>query len=160
MTPAYGRAPCGQRVLQRLPRNRGVVTTILGALGLGGLRALMTKQGGTDRATFLQFVDEHLVPTLKTGDVVVMDNLGAHHADGVRARLGAVGARVLYMPPYSPDLNPIELCWSKLKGTLKALGARTVATLYQMIEAAGDMITPADARGWFAHCGYGRNQPE
>jgi transposase len=160
MTPAYGRAPIGQRVTQRLPRNRGVVTTMLGALSLNGLQALMTKQGGTNRATFLEFLDEHLVPTLKTGDVVVMDNLGAHHADGVRQRIEAVGARVLYMPPYSPDLNPIELCWSKLKGILKQLGARTVNALYGMIEAAGDMITPADAGGWFAHCGWGRNQPE
>jgi transposase len=160
MTREYGRAPRGQRVAQRLPRNRGVVTTMLGALGRGGLHALMTKQGGTNRATFMEFLGEHLVPTLKPGDVVVMDNLGAHHATGVRELLEAVGARVLYMPPYSPDLNPIELCWSKLKGILKALGARTVATLRDTIEVAADLITPQDALGWFAHCGYRCPQPE
>lgn len=132
---------------------------MLGALGLDGLRALMTKQGGTDRAAFLAFLDEHLVPVLKPGDVVVMDNLGAHHAGGVRERIEAAGAKVIYMPPYSPDLNPIELCWSKLKATLKALGARTVATLREMIEVAADFILAQDAAGWFAHCGYPSNQP-
>jgi transposase len=160
MTRDYGRAPRGQRLAQRLPRNRGVVTTMLGALSLGGLKALMTKQGGTNRATFLEFLGEHLVPTLTAGDVVVMDNLGAHHASGVREMLEAAGARVLYMPPYSPDLNPIELCWSKLKGILKALGARTVAVLRDTIEVAADLITPEDASGWFAHCGYRYPQPE
>ncbi len=133
---------------------------MLGALGLDGLQALMTKQGGTNRAVFFEFLDEHLVPTLKSGDVVVMDNLGAHHATGVREKIEAVGARVLYMPPYSPDLNPIELCWSKLKGNLKALGARTVATLYEFIEVAADLITGQDARAWFTHCGYRYPQPE
>jgi transposase len=133
---------------------------MLGALGLGGVQALMTKLGGTNRATFLEFLTDHLIPTLKPGNVVVLDNLGAHHATGVRALIESVGARVLYLPAYSPDLNPIELCWSKLKSTLKALGARTVATLRDVIEAAADFISPDDARAWFAHCGYGCPQPE
>jgi transposase len=160
MTREYGRAPRGVRVVQRLPRNRGTVTTMLGALGLGGVQALMTKQGGTNRATFIEFLTEHLIPTLEPGDVVVMDNLGAHHAGGVRELIQAAGAQVLYLPPYSPDFNPIELCWSKLKGILKALGARTVASLRKLIEVAADLITAEDSRGWFAHCGYGRPQRE
>ena len=155
----YGRAPPGTRVVGRVPRNRGTVTTMLGALAARGLTALMTVKGGTTRDVFLEFLREHLIPTLRRGDVVVMDNLGAHHAHGVRELVEAVGATIVYMPPYSPDLNPIELCWSKLKSLLKMFGARTEPALRQAVEIAGDFITRQDAKGWFRHCGYGRPQP-
>jgi transposase len=158
MTRPYGRAPAGVRVVGRVPRNRGQVTTMLGGIALRGLTALMTVRGGTSKEVFFTFLKEHLVPTLRPGDCVAMDNLGAHHATGVREIIEAAGASIIYMPAYSPDLNPIELCWSKLKDELRSLGARTVVQLERMIEVAGDFITRSDARGWFRHCGYGRVQ--
>lgn len=159
MMREYGRAPPGVRVVGRVPRNRGTVTTMLGALAARGLTALMTTKGGTSRDVFIEFVTEHLLSTLRRGDVVVMDNLGAHHATGVRELIEGAGATIAYMPPYSPDLNPIELCWSKLKTLLKMFGARTESALRQAIEVAADFITRADAKAWLLHCGYGQPQP-
>lgn len=159
MTRAYARAPAGQRALGRVPRNRGSVTTVIGSIAARGLTALMTIDGGTSGAVFLRFVREHLCPTLRAGDVVVMDNLGAHHATGIREAIEAKGASVLYMPPYSPDLNPIELCWSKFKELLRALGARTRVQLRETIATAAAFITRRDALAWFRHCGYRRIQP-
>jgi transposase len=159
MTRSHGRGPAGARVMGRVPRNRGVVTTVLGAIARRGLTALMTVHGGTSKEVFMTFVREHLVPTLRRGDVVVMDNLGAHHAHGIRAAIEAAGASVVYMPPYSPDLNPIELCWSKLKQLLRSLGARSVKDLWETVQFVGDFITRRDAVGWFRHCGYRNRQP-
>jgi len=159
MTRTHGRAPEGQRLIGRVPRNRGVVTTILGAMAQRGLTALMTVQGGTTKDVFMTFLREHLIPTLRPGDVVVMDNLGAHHADGVRETIARAGASIAYMPPYSPDLNPIELCWSKLKLILASFGARTVHKLHETVQVAGDLITRRDAAAWLRHCGYARPQP-
>lgn len=153
MTRDYAWGPRGSRAEGRVPRNRGTVLTMLGALSLRGVCAIMTNLGGTSRDVFLRFVRDHLVPVLRPGNVVVMDNLGAHHARGVRELLEAAGARPMFMPPYSPDLNAIELCWSKLKGILKAIGARTVPKLRDAIRLAATRITPDDARSWFAHCG-------
>ncbi len=132
---------------------------MLGALSLQGLTALMAVQGGTSKDVFLSFIEDHLAPTLHVGDVVVMDNLGAHHATGVRAAIEAVGASVLYMPAYSPDLNPIELCWSKFRELLRTFGARTVKDLYDTLAIAADFITPSDALGWFRHCLATDTQP-
>ena len=159
MTREYARGPYGRRVFGRVPRNRGKVLTMIGALDLGGVRALMTVEGGTSGEVFLRFVREHLVPSLQPGDVVVMDNLGAHHATGVRAEIEAAGASVLYMPPYSPDLNPIELCWSKVKQLLKGFHARTVRQLVASIGIIRGLVTPQDATGWYRHCGWG-GQPK
>lgn len=159
MTRTHARAPIGERAVGRIPRNRGVVSTVIGAIATRGLTALMTVEGGTSGAVFIRFVREHLAPKLRAGDVVVMDNLGAHHATGVREAIEAKGASVLYMPPYSPDLNPIELCWSKFKGVLRTFGARTRHELRQTVAMAAKFITPSDARGWFRHCGYSRHQP-
>ena len=158
MSREYGRSLPGKRIIERLPRNRGSVTTMIGALRVDGLHALMTIQGGTSRDVFLEFIREHLVPVLRPGDVVVMDNLGAHHATGVREAIEAGAARVLYLPAYSPDLNPIEECWSKLQYLLKTFGARTVCELVKTISFAATFITQADAQGWFGHSGYG-HQP-
>lgn len=155
MTRDYAWSPIGTRVEGRAPRNRGFVLTMLGALGRTGVRAMMTNVGGTNRHVFLRFLREHLCPALHTGDVVVMDNLAAHHATGVRELIEEAGARVLYMPAYSPDLNPIELCWSKVKSILKSIGARTVKRLAVAVETASEKVTQADAQGWFRHCGYG-----
>ncbi len=158
MTRTHARAPLGERAVGRVPRNRGAVTTIIGAIAARGLTALMTVEGGTSGAVFLRFVREHLGPSLRAGDVVVMDNLGAHHATGVRQAIEARGASVLYMPPYSPDLNPIELCWSKFKDVLRTFGARTRLELRHTVASAAEFITRRDARGWFRHCGY--QQPQ
>lgn len=154
MTREHAWAPIGERVTGHVPRNRGKVLTMLGALTLEGLEAMMTIEGGTSGAVFLRFVREHLVPILRPGDLVVMDNLGAHHATGVRTAIQAAGADVLYMPPYSPDLNPIELCWSKVKAALRKIGARTVKALTAAVALASHAVTPRDAEGWFIHCGY------
>ena len=153
MTRTRAWAPKGRRAFGRVPRNRGRVTTMLAALSIDGIEAMMTVQGGTTAPVFLKFLDEHLVPRLRSGDVVVMDNLGAHHAHGVRERIEAVGARVLYQPPYSPDLNPIELAWSKIKTALRAAGARTVEMLIAAIAFVVRFVTPRDAAGWFKHSG-------
>jgi transposase len=158
MTRDHGRAPPGVRVIGRVPRNRGTVTTMLGALAMRGLTALMRVRGGTSRDVFLEFLRERLLPTLRRGDVVVMDDLGAHYATGVRELVERAGAEIVYMPAYSPDLNPIELCWSKLKNLLKMSGARTNATLASRIQVAADFITRTDCRNWFKHFGYAAPQ--
>lgn len=123
MTRTWAWAPCGKRAQNVVPRNRGRVTTMLGALSIDGIEAMMTVEGGTTAKFFLEFLDLHLAPKLRPGDIVVMDNLGAHHASGVRERIEARGEKVVYQPPYSPGLNPIELAWSKIKAALRGLGA-------------------------------------
>lgn len=158
MTREYARAPKGVRAGGEVPRNRGPVTTMLGAMDANGVRTLMTIEGGTSAEVFQAFVEQMLVPKLRKGDIVVWDNLGAHKTVAARAAIEKAGARLMFLPPYSPDLNPIELCWSKLKQELKRLRARTHAALDAAIAAAMDRITPQDAQGWFRHCGY-RAQP-
>lgn len=154
MTRDYGRAPRGERVHGSVPRNRGEVTTMIGALDLRGLRALITVEGGTDADVFEAFIEQVLARKLRPGDIVVLDNVGAHKPERIRALVEAVGARLLFLPPYSPDLNPIELGWSKLKAALKDFGARTREGLDLAIRRAMDLIGADDARAWFTHCGY------
>ena len=154
MTREHAWCPKGERFFGAVPRNRGTVLTMLGALGLDGVRALRTYEGGTSGEVFLSFVHEVLVPRLSPGDVVVMDNLGAHHATGVRAAIESTGARVVYLPPYSPDLNPIEMCWSKVKSLLRFFAARTIPSLVNAVADAVAAVTSSDARAWFAHAGY------
>lgn len=153
MTRRQAWAPKGERARCILPRNRGRVTTMLGALSIDGIEAMMTVEGGTTAGVFLKFIDKYLAPRLRPGDVVVMDNLGAHRATGVRERIEACGATAVYQPPYSPDLNPIELAWSKIKTGLRAFGARTVELLMDTIDMVAGEVTPSDAAGWFKHCG-------
>jgi transposase len=154
MTRDYARSLKGVRVYDRVPRNRGTVTTMIGALSVDGVDALMTVEGATTGEVFNRFVREHLAAVLLPGDLVIMDNLGAHHATGIREAIEAVGAHVLYLPPYSPEFNPIELCWSKMKQTLKSWGARTVGALRDAIGDAAALVSTGDAIGWFTHCGY------
>jgi len=129
MTRDYARGPSGERVVGIVPRNRGVILTVVGAVALDGVRAMMAYEGGTSGDAFLRFCKEALAPSLYPGDIVVLDNLGAHRAVGVREAIETVGARILYLPPYHPELNPIELAWSKLKALLKKLGARDLQAL-------------------------------
>jgi transposase len=154
LTRLYGRAPRGERALGSVPQNYGQNVTMLGALSYTGLEAVMTIEGATDADVFRAYVQEVLCPTLHEGDIVVADNLSAHKAAGVQEAIAATGARLLYLPPYSPDLNPIEQCWSKIKTFLRAAKARTRAALDEAVTRALATITAADAREWFAHCGY------
>jgi transposase len=155
MTRDYARAPRGRRAAGHVPRNRGCVTTMLGALDVRGVRALMTVEGGTDAEVFEAFLERVLVPKLRPGDIVILDNVGAHKPETVRRLIAAAGASLIFLPPYSPDLNPIELAWSKLKAALKDFGARTVDALAMAIKRAMDLICAEDAAAWFKHCGYG-----
>jgi transposase len=154
MTRLYGRAPRGERVLGSVPQNYGQNVTILGALSCTGLEAVMTVEGATDADVFRAYVRQVLCPTLRTGDIVIADNLSAHKAAGVQEAMAAKGARLLYLPPYSPDLNPIEQCWSKLKTFLRAAKARTREALEAAVTRALVTVTESDARAWFAHSGY------
>jgi transposase len=155
MTREFARAPRGTRVpVDAVPRNRGTVTTILGALTTSGLEATMTVEGGTSGDVYVAFLEQVLVPKLRVGDLVVMDNAAAHKDARVREILERCGAKAIYLPPYSPDMNPIELAWSKLKVGLRSAKARTVDALNVAIAMGMTAITPDDARGWFHHCGY------
>jgi transposase len=157
LTRLYGRAPRGERVVGSVPLNYGANVTMIGALSCNGLEALMTIEGATDGEAFRAYVCQILSPTLRPGDIVVMDNLKAHKVSGIREAIEQCGATLLYLPPYSPDLSPIEQCWSKLKTALRAVGARTRRRLDRAITQAIATIREADALAWFAHCGYRLN---
>ena len=153
LTRRYGRALRGERAVGSVPQNYGANVTLIGALSPRGLEAPMTVEGATDGEVFSASVQHVLVPTLKKGDLVIMDNLRAHKVSGIREAIEARGARLVYLPPYSPDLSPIERCWSKLKTALRARGARTRRALEHALKQALPPITKADAVAWFAHCG-------
>jgi transposase len=154
MTRLYGRAPRGERVVGTVPQNYGANVTMLAALGSYGVEAVMTIDGATDAEVFRVYVEQVLRPTLRPGDIVLMDNLRAHKAAGIREAIEQAGARLQYLPPYSPDLSPIEPCWSKLKTALRTAKARTREALEQAIAQALGTITASDARSWFHQCGY------
>jgi transposase len=157
MTRRYGRAVRGQRVHDAVPKNTGRNLTILGALSCRGLDAVMTVEGATDALVFQAYGERVLAPTLRRGDVVVMDNLSAHKGLAVAAAIAATGAQLRYLPSYSPDYSPIENCWSKLKTLLRGQKARTREALDQALATLIPTISPSDAKGWFAHCGYPLN---
>ena len=154
MTRLYGRAPKGERVIGTVPQNYGENLTMLGALGLQGIQAVMTVNGATDAEVFRTYIKRVLGPTLVPGDIVVLDNLSAHKAVGVQQALARRRVRLRFLPPYSPDLSPMEPCVSKLKTALRTAKARTREALETAIRKAMDTITAIDARNWFKHCGY------
>jgi transposase len=154
MTRLYGRAPTGERVIGTVPQNYGQNVTILGAVGVQGVQAVMTVEGATDAEVFRTYVKRVLGPTLAPGDIIVLDNLSAHKASGVQQALARRGVRLLFLPPYSPDLSPMELCVSKLKTALRAAKARTREALETAMRQALETVTAADAQNWFKHCGY------
>jgi transposase len=155
LTRASGRAPRGQRAVGRVPRNHDPVISLVAALGLDGLsQAAMTLPGPIDTAAFAVFVEQELVPRLRPGQVVVLDNLSVHKSVRIRELIEASGCQLLFLPAYSPDFAPIEQVFSKVKAYLRGVGARTQDRLEAAISAALARITPADARGWFRHCGY------
>jgi transposase len=154
MTRRYGRATRGQRVHDAVPKNFGRNVSILGSLSCYGMNAVMTIEGAVDAAVFRAYVRHMLVPTLKPNDVVVMDNLSVHKVQGIEAMIVQAGARLIYLPPYSPDWSPIEPCWSKIKTRLRGMKARTREALDDALAKVISKISNSDARGWFAHCGY------
>jgi transposase len=152
MTPAYGRAPRGERVVGKAPASWESVT-VIAAVGLDGVRAPLAVPGSSDAATFLTYVEEVLAPALRPGDVVVFDNLASHFAPGVAEVIGRAGATVLPLPPYSPDYTPIEEMFSKVKEFLRRVAARARGALYDAIGEALRQVTPQDILGWFRHAG-------
>lgn len=160
MTPRYARAPRGTRVQGAVPRNHGQNTTLLAALSAEGVGPVMALDGAADGPAFVAYVREFLAPTLRPGQVVVLDNLAVHKAAEARALVEARGCTLLFLPAYSPDLNPIELAFAKLKEALRRAGARTKAALEAAIARALDAITARDARGWFAACGYRQEEAQ
>jgi transposase len=151
MTRTHARCPRGQRAIDSVPRNRGKNLTLLCALTLAGPTASLVVEGGVDGNVFVTYVREVLVPVLRSGQVVVLDNLGAHLRPKVRELVEATGALLVYLPPYSPDLNPIEFLFSKLKAAMRALAARTREGVLEALRQALDMVTPSDAQSWFQH---------
>jgi transposase len=152
MTPAYGRAPRGERVAASAPASWESMT-VIAALGLDGVRAPVTVPGSSNAATFLAYVEQVLVPSLREGDVVVFDNLASHFTPGVAEAIERAGARVLPLPPYSPDLSPIEEMFSKFKEALRRAAARTKDHLVEAIGDALKTVSAQDILGWFRQAG-------
>jgi transposase len=158
MTRRYGRAPRGERVVDPVPAGKYHATTMLEALRRDATIAAMVYEGGTDVSVMQAFVEGGWRRILRPGDIVVMDNLSAHKDARVVAAIESAGAIVCHLPPYSPDLNPIESMWSKVKAILRSLKARTAEALLDAIGVALRSVTTTDAEGWFAHCGYGNTE--
>lgn len=151
MTRLYARCVGGRRIHESTPGGHGKILTILAAMRLGGIKGSMTIEEATDGDIFLAYVGQILCPTLEAGDVVVLDNLSSHKLKEVRELIEARKAEVLYLPPYSPDLNPIKKAWAKIKQHLRSVRARTAEELDQAITDAIALITPENATAWFRH---------
>jgi transposase len=154
MTRRYARAPKGERAYGAVPRNRGKNTTLLASMSAGGMGPCMVVEGSTTKAVFESYVEGVLAPSLCKGQVVVMDNLGAHKGERVRELIEARGAILLFLPAYSPDFSPIEEAFSKVKALLKKASSRTREVLIEAIGRTLSAVPPEDAEGWFSHCGY------
>ena len=150
----YARSRKGSRAFGDIPKNYGEGVTLLGAIKADGTIAALEVRGATDELVMLAYIQEVLSQFVSAGDSIVLDNLTAHKTVKVQAAFAALGVKVYYLPPYSPDLNPIELCWSKLKMSLKAKAARSYQTLSEAISQALKTITAADVKNWTRHCGY------
>ena len=155
MTRRYGWAPRPERVSEAVPAGHWRTLTILAALTLEGILASMTIESPTDGDVFLAFLEQVLGPRLQPGHIVILDNLPAHKVDGLRELIESRGAQLLYLPPYSPDFNPIEQAWSKLKQLLRGVNARALDQLEPAIAQAIAAISPQNAQAFFRHCGYG-----
>ncbi len=150
----YARAPKGERAKGKAPRNWGKNVTLVGALSAEGVGAAMSVEGAIDGAAFEGYVERFLAPTLKEGQVVVMDNLQVHKSARVKKLIEEAGAELLFLPPYSPDFSPIEEAFSKVKSILRRIGARTREALVEATGQALGAVSRQDALGWFGHCGY------
>jgi transposase len=154
MTRLRGRSPVGERLVEKVPHGHWKTTTLIAALGLSGIHCSTVVDGAVNGDVFQAFVEQVLVPQLRPGDVVVMDNLSSHKRVRTRELIEAAGASVLFLPPYSPDLNPIEMIFAKVKQLLRSLACRTVDALWQAMQSVLDQITASDAANCFRHCGY------
>lgn len=155
LTPVYGYSRKGERVLLQVPRNRGRNTTLVASITLTGMGETMAVEGSTTQEVFEAYVERALTPTLEAGHVVIMDNLSAHKPARVRELIEGKGCELVYLPAYSPDFNPIEEAFSKIKGMLREAGARTKDALVGALGEALSAISAQDARGYFEHAGYG-----
>jgi len=154
MDRRYARAPVGERAHCARPFFHGDQVNLIGAIGLKTVRCMMTLEGNIDGLAFEVFAQDFLAPQLQGGDVVIWDRLPAHRMESIRKIIEATGARVLLLPPYSPDLNPIELMWSKLKEIIRGFAPKTIRAFYKALSVALSRITSSDLTGWFGHCGY------
>lgn len=150
----HGRAPMGQRLVDKVPHGHWKTTTILSAVALRGPFAPAAFDGPVNRESFRAYVEQVLVPELRPNDIVIMDNLQLHKAAGIAEAIASAGASLLYLPPYSPDFNPIENMWSKVKTHLRSAAARTFDDLCDAIAAGLKTITAQDCKGFFSNCGY------
>ena len=154
LAPLYGYSPKGERVRLEVPRNRGTNTTLLASITLGGMGETLAVEGSTNREVFEAYVEHVLAPTLEAGQLVIMDNLSAHKPARVRELIESRGCELIYLPAYSPDFNPIEEAFSKIKSIVRRAGARTKDALIDVLSEALSAISVQDARGYFEHAGY------
>jgi transposase len=160
MARLYGRAPSHERVLDDVPKNWGDSITLVAGMRASGLVAPMLVIGSMTGLAFADYIRRCVAPELHAGDIVVMDNLGAHKLEDVRKAIEEVGATLLFLPPYSPDLNPIEMAWSKLKALIRRLKPRRLDELVEATKQALEAVTQGDLVGWLRHAGYSQNQSE
>jgi transposase len=154
LSPIYGYAPRGERLHLSVPRNRGKNTTVLSSMTIEGMGPSLAVEGATTARVFETYVEKVLVPSLRAGQIVVMDNLGAHRPERIRELIEQRGCELLYLPAYSPDYNPIEEAFAKIKNLLRKAAARSKEALVETIGAALSAVTAADAKGFFEHAGY------
>ena len=154
MTRLRGRARRGERLVDRTPHGHWKTTTLIAALGIEGVRCSTVVDGAVNADVFESFVEQVLVPELRAGDVVVMDNLSSHKTAMTRELIEGAGAELVFLPPYSPDLNPIEMVFAKVKRLLRSLACRTRDQLWRSMQRVLDAVTPSDAANCFRHCGY------
>jgi transposase len=154
MTRLRGRAPRGERLIAKTPHGHWKTTTLIAALGIAGMRCSTMVDGAINGDVFEAFVEQVLVPHLRKGDVVVMDNLSSHKRSRTRLLIEAAGAHLVFLPPYSPDLNPIEMIFAKIKQCLRSLACRTRQALWESMQSVLDQVTPTDAANCYRHCGY------
>jgi transposase len=160
MTRSHGRCPQGQRLVMDVPHGHWKTTTFVVALRCDGLSAPTVVDGAMTGDVFVAYVEQQLVPTLKPGDVVVMDNLSSHKRAGVQAAIESAGAELRYLPPYSPDLNPIEKAFAKLKARLRAAALRTISALQEYLGVVLDAVSPEECANYFRSCGYNAATPK
>jgi len=154
LTRRFGRATPGERINEAVPKNYGPSTSVVSVIGVGGVETAMLIEGAVDTLVFDAVCEQCLRPCLRDGDVLVLDNLGAHRASRIEEIAHACHARVIWLPPYSPDFSPIEPMWGKLKTYLRKGKARTAAALERAVAEGLRLITARDCRGWVTHCGY------
>ena len=154
MTPLYAYAPRGQRAIGKVPRNYGAIMTLIASLSTQGMGEAFILDGAADGAAFEIYMEQLLAPSLRPGQIVILDNLSIHQGPRVKQAIEARGCRLLFLPAYSPDFSPIEEAFSKVKTFLRRQGARTREALQEALAQALDLVTEADALGWFTHCGY------